>query len=83
MESVVDTVKKMDNAWQAKRKTGFRGKVTSRFHKFCGTLNSHQSLLKLLPEGSQYVSLFTGTLNAVITVVSISCETPCALDFEG
>lgn len=36
------------------------------FHRFCGSLGSHSSLIKILPEGNQYVSIFTGTLNAVI-----------------
>lgn len=85
MQSVVETVGKMDKAWQGKRKTGFRGKVTSRFHKVCGTLDSHQSLLKVLPEGSHYVSLFSGTLNAVITVMTISteCFRCCCADLPG
>lgn len=71
MESVLDTVGKVEGAWQAKRKAGVRGSVNSRFHKFCGTLDAHSSLLKVLPEGSHYVSLFSGSLNAVIAVVPI------------
>ena len=65
----MDAVIRMESAWQAKRKTGFRGKVMTGFHRFCSTLDSHQSLLKLLPEGNDYVCLFSGALNAVITVI--------------
>jgi hypothetical protein len=68
MESVCEMVKKAESAWQVQRKAGNRGKVSSRFHKFCGTLDAHSSLLKVLPEGSEYVSLFSGSLNAVIQV---------------
>ncbi|KEZ43260.1 hypothetical protein SAPIO_CDS4959 [Scedosporium apiospermum] len=66
MESVCEMVKKAESAWQAQRKAGSRGKMSSRFHKFCGTLDAHSSLLKVLPEGSEYVSLFSGSLNAMI-----------------
>ncbi|EXU98462.1 hypothetical protein X797_008409 [Metarhizium robertsii] len=66
IDSVLDMVERMNKAWQEKRKQGAGGKAMAFFHKFCGTLDSHSSLLKLLPEGNEYVSIFTGTLNAVI-----------------
>ncbi|KAH0598309.1 hypothetical protein MHUMG1_03606 [Metarhizium humberi] len=66
VDSVLDMVERMNKTWQEKRKQGAGRKVMAFFHRFCGTLDSHSSLLKLLPEGNEYVSIFTGTLNAVI-----------------
>jgi hypothetical protein len=68
VEGVADMVNEMMKAWQVKREKGRRGKAISLFQKFCSSLNSHSSLIKILPEGNQYVSIFTGTLNAVIKV---------------
>ncbi|KAF2104705.1 hypothetical protein NA57DRAFT_70913 [Rhizodiscina lignyota] len=66
IEGVTDMVNGMMKAWKAKRGEGWSGKALSGFHRFCRTLDSHSSLLKVLPEGNEYVSVFTGTLNAVI-----------------
>ena len=68
IEGVVDTVTKITNAWRARRGNGWRAKVGSLFLRFGRMLNSHSSLLKVLPEGSEYVSIFAGSLNAVIKV---------------
>lgn len=68
IEGVVSTVASVTAEWQAKRKQGYLGKTQSMFHKLCGTLNSHSSLLKLLPEGNEYFSIFAGSLNAIIKV---------------
>lgn len=79
LENSKPTIKDLNNMvtsitteWQAKRKGGRMGRVKSLFHRFCGTLHSHSSLIKLLPEGNEYVSIFTGTLTAIIKVVSLN-----------
>ncbi|ROW17317.1 hypothetical protein VPNG_01369 [Cytospora leucostoma] len=66
VQGVVAMVDAVTMAWQDKRKRGHGGKAKTLFHKFCGTLESHSSLIKLLPDGNEYVSVFTGTLNAII-----------------
>ncbi|KAK1831671.1 hypothetical protein QBC39DRAFT_306301 [Podospora conica] len=66
IESVFDLVKVTSNMIQTKKKTTTTAKITTHFHKFCDKLDSHSSLLKVLPEGSEYVSVFTGTLNSII-----------------
>ncbi|KAH7134107.1 hypothetical protein EDB81DRAFT_726007 [Dactylonectria macrodidyma] len=66
IDGVVDLVRESNAKWQTKRRKGGGGKFMSTFHSFCNTLDSHSALLKVLPEGNQYVSLFTGSLNAVI-----------------
>ena len=68
VESVLGMVEEIASAWQDKRRKNVGGKTITFFHKFCDSLNAHSSLLKVLPEGSEYVSIFTGTLNAVIKV---------------
>lgn len=71
VEGVVDLVKHIEVRWQAKRKSGLRGKAMMFFHKVCGTIKAHKSLLGILPEGNEYVSIFTGVLNVIIQVRSI------------
>lgn len=43
-------------------------KVKDRFHRVCGTLDSHKSLLNTIPQSSEYVSIFTGSITAIIQV---------------
>lgn len=68
VEGVVDMVKEMTAAWRSKREKGRREKAMKLFHRFCFSLDSHKSLMKLLPEGNAYVSVFMGSLSAVIKV---------------
>ncbi|KAI1659700.1 hypothetical protein F4813DRAFT_351692 [Daldinia decipiens] len=66
VEGVVDLVKEVTAAAQSKRDSRRRGKAMKLFHNFCSTIDSHRSMLKLIPEGNEYVSIFTGTLNIII-----------------
>ncbi|KAK0753084.1 hypothetical protein B0T18DRAFT_483923 [Schizothecium vesticola] len=66
IESVFDLVNVASDAIQKKKKSTAAGKITAHFHKFCNMLESHSLLLKVLPDGNEYVSVLTGTLNAVI-----------------
>ncbi|KAF9891837.1 hypothetical protein FE257_003322 [Aspergillus nanangensis] len=66
LEGVVDIVREMTTAWRTKRDKSRRGKTAKLFHAFCSKLDSHSSLMKLLPEGNAYVSVFMGSLGAVI-----------------
>lgn len=68
MAGVVTMVTKVTSEWQTKRQEGRVGKAKKLFHRFCGTLDSHSSLMKILPEGNEYVAIFAGTLNAIIKV---------------
>lgn len=68
IEGVIDVVQELRLSWQAKRESGRRGKVMKMFHKFCSSIHSHKTLLEILPDGNEYVSIFTGTLNLVIRV---------------
>ncbi|KAK8016658.1 hypothetical protein PG993_014847 [Apiospora rasikravindrae] len=36
------------------------------FRRLCRGINSHKSLLTLLPEGNEYISVFTGALNVIL-----------------
>ncbi|KAF3801311.1 hypothetical protein GCG54_00005467 [Colletotrichum gloeosporioides] len=66
MNGVIETVEKTTQAWQLKRNNSRFAKAKRLFHQFCKTLHSHQAFLDILPSGSEYVSIFSGTLNAVI-----------------
>lgn len=69
MDGVVEIVQSISAQWQAKKKLGRFGRAKELFHKLCGFLDSHSALIKLLPEGNEYVSIFAGTLNAIIKVL--------------
>ncbi|KAL8365015.1 hypothetical protein RB595_004025 [Gaeumannomyces hyphopodioides] len=66
MHGIIDTVRYMNLAWKKKRESGIIGRALQFFHRFCDTLDSHSGLLKILPEGSEYLSVFMGSLNAII-----------------
>lgn len=42
------------------------GKAQKYFHKFCATLNAHSNLLEMLPNQSEYCSIFCGSIKALI-----------------
>lgn len=69
IEGVVETVQSISAEWRAKKKLGRFGRAKELFHKLCGFLDSDSALIKLLPEGNEYVSIFAGTLNAIIKVL--------------
>jgi hypothetical protein len=68
IESVLETVTDINKTWQTKRDKSWAGKVGHLLLQFGCTLHSHKTLLEMLPQGSEYVSIFTGSLNAVIKV---------------
>lgn len=71
VEGVIDQVKQIHLNSEEKRRSGFIGKTKMLFHRFCETINSHKSLLGILPEGNDYISIFTGVLHVVIKVCTI------------
>lgn len=75
IEDVVSLVKEVATISQSKRDNSRRGKAIKLFHNFCSTIESHKSMLKLIPEGNEYVSIFAGTLNVIIQVSSLSYPT--------
>ncbi len=74
--SVVDMVTDVMNTWRSKRQGR---KIAGYFLKFGRTLNSHKTMLEVLPQGSEYVSIFTGSLSAVIKVGGLESDTPARL----
>lgn len=74
VNDIVQFIAEMSAKWETDRKSGKYGRIKQYFHKFCAELNSHSNLLELLPAGSEYVSLFTGTLNSIIRA-SVNHET--------
>ena len=76
IENVISKIQEMDRTWKSRRGKGVGGRAATYFRRFCGTLDGHASLLKVLPEGSEYVSVFAGTLNAVIKVRLLKTSRP-------
>lgn len=71
VEGVIDQVKRVHLKYEAKRKDGITGRTKRFFYSFCGTINAHKSLLGILPEGNEYISIFTGVLHVVIQVFPV------------
>jgi hypothetical protein len=44
------------------------GKTRRYFDKFCGSLSSHSTILEVLPNQSQYLSIFYGTVKTLLKV---------------
>jgi hypothetical protein len=68
IEGLIEMVHSVAAAWENKRTASKSGKFMKYFVRFCETLDAHSTMLKLLPGGSEYVSLFTGTLKTIINV---------------
>lgn len=71
VEGVIDQVKQIHLNYEAKRRGGITGKINRYFHRFCDTINTHKSLLGILPEGNEYISMFTGVLHVIIQVCPV------------
>jgi hypothetical protein len=44
------------------------GKTRRHFDKFCSSLSAHSTILEVLPNQSQYLSIFCGTVNTLLKV---------------
>ena len=71
-EDVVNMMKGIEDEWQQKREKGTWG-ITKKYLRRVGTtINSHSTLLKVLPADSHYVSIFCGTVQTLIKVRLVS-----------
>ena len=68
---VINVVRKVEEHWQQKKKKGVSGHAKRYFRRVCTKLDSHSTLLEILPSGSQYASVFCGTLQTLIKVSPI------------
>ena len=71
-EDVVSVMKGLENQWQQKKDRGTWGSTKKCLRRVCGAIDSHSTLLKVLPADSQYASVFCGTLQTLIKVGSSS-----------
>jgi hypothetical protein len=67
---LVKMVETVATAWHTKRTKSKFGKFMKVFHRVCGTVDTHRTVLTMLPQGNEYVSLFSGALMSIITVNS-------------
>lgn len=68
IEGVLEVVSRIQRDWQSQRHDTRFGKVIQKLHRFCEGIHAHRSFLEILPEGSEYVSIFTGTLSVILKV---------------
>ena len=68
VEGLIEIVEAVAREWQNKRTTSKSGRYMKYFTSFCETLDAHSYMLEVLPNGNEYVSLFTGTLKTIINV---------------
>jgi hypothetical protein len=66
IQGAISTIMRVGKIWQEKREKGKRGKVAGYFHRLCETLDAHSNMLKVVPSGNEYVSLFSGTIMSII-----------------
>ena len=67
-EDVVNVMKGIEDEWQQKREKGAWGITKKYLRRVGSTINSHSTLLKVLPSDSQYASIFCGTLQTLLKV---------------
>lgn len=63
---VIVLVEKQITEWEQEQNASRLGKAKSRLRKFCNTINDHKMALSMLPQGNEYVSLFTGALATIL-----------------
>lgn len=59
-------MKSVEERWDQNRKRGKLGGIITCYQKCCVSIKSHETLLKILPEDSEYCSLFTGVLKSIV-----------------
>jgi hypothetical protein len=65
IKNLKDIVTQAGKEWETKDRFA-GGKAQKYFHKFCGTLNAHSNLLDMLPNQSEYCSIFCGSIKALV-----------------
>lgn len=55
----------------ASRPRGIGKRIAENFRKFCGKLDSYSNLFSLIPQSSQYCSLFCGTIKIIVMVCQV------------
>ena len=65
----------VESSWDQKRKSGVTGRIGIQYRRACVFIKDHETMLKIIPEGNEYVSLFSGVLRSVVTVSDVhSCK---------
>lgn len=71
IETLRRAIDQSQDAWLAKKTKGF-GKAKDRFFDFLDTMNDHSYLFNIIPSGDKYISLITGVVSSVVTVIANS-----------
>lgn len=71
IEDVKKAVLDAQQEWATKSRL-LNGKAQLYLHKFCSTLQNHSNLFDMLPNQSQYFSMFCGSVKTLIKVRMLS-----------
>jgi hypothetical protein len=63
---VIGLVEKQIAEWEQEQNASSLGRARSRLRKFCNTIHDHKVALEMLPQGNEYVSLFTGAIATIL-----------------
>ncbi|KAK5110405.1 hypothetical protein LTR85_001269 [Meristemomyces frigidus] len=69
-DDVISMMTDVEQRWDKQRKKGTFGAISNNYRRCCLCIKSHEKMLKILPDGSEYVSLFTGVLTSIVYVAT-------------
>ncbi|TAQ90567.1 hypothetical protein B7494_g1090 [Chlorociboria aeruginascens] len=72
IEDVKNAVLQAQEKWKSKPRM-FNGKAQKYFHKFCGALSNHETLLEMIPD-DKYFSIFCGGIKTLIRAAENHCK---------
>jgi hypothetical protein len=75
-DDVKQAMASVASKWETDRKKGKTGKICSFYTRCCLSIKSHETMLKILPEGDKYFSLFSGVLKSVVFVRPATVDLP-------
>lgn len=74
-DDVVEVMTQVQARWDKERKRGGFGAIRDRYRRCCRSIKSHETMLKILPDGNEYVCIFSGVLKSIVQV-SVSQNQP-------
>ncbi|CZT20229.1 uncharacterized protein RCC_06086 [Ramularia collo-cygni] len=66
LNDVKQVMQDVDQSFHQKRKSGATGFITSHYSRACVFIKEHEGMLKVIPQGSEYVSLISGVLTSIV-----------------
>jgi hypothetical protein len=67
LTDVRDAMSDVEQRYDRKCKSGVLGKMGVQYRRAYTSIQSHQIMLQIIPQGNEYVSLFSGVLVSVVS----------------